>query len=81
MASKCADAPCRRVNPRRSGRVLTALDREDSKSKRKRIGAVRYMTKPFDPEQLIKAIKDEARTTDIRSANDGEHASGSCASA
>jgi DNA-binding response OmpR family regulator len=37
--------------------MLTALDREEQRKRGLEAGAVRYMTKPFDPDQLIEAIQ------------------------
>jgi len=41
--------------------MLTALDREEHKKKGRECGAVEYLTKPFDPDRLMNAIKDHAR--------------------
>lgn len=40
--------------------MLTALDREEQRKRGLDAGAVKYMTKPFDPDQLIDAIRDNA---------------------
>lgn len=40
--------------------MLTALDREDYRQRGKSAGAVEYLTKPFDPERLLEAIKENA---------------------
>jgi len=40
--------------------MLTALDREEQRKKGMDCGAVKYMTKPFDPDQLIDAIRKNA---------------------
>jgi DNA-binding response OmpR family regulator len=40
---------------------LTAMDREEQKQKGRDCGAVKYMTKPFDPDQLMSTIRDTAR--------------------
>jgi two-component system phosphate regulon response regulator PhoB len=40
--------------------MLTALDRDEQRKKGMDAGAVRYMTKPFDPDQLIDAIRSNA---------------------
>jgi DNA-binding response OmpR family regulator len=42
--------------------MLTALDREDYRQRGKSAGAVEYLTKPFDPERLLEAIKENAST-------------------
>src|SRR5947208_11742856 len=40
--------------------MLTALDREEYRQRGKSAGAVDYLTKPFDPDRLIEAIKENA---------------------
>jgi DNA-binding response OmpR family regulator len=42
--------------------MLTALDREDYRQRGKSAGAVDYLTKPFDPERLLEAIRENAST-------------------
>jgi DNA-binding response OmpR family regulator len=42
--------------------MLTALDREEYRQRGKSAGASAYLTKPFDPDRLLEAIKDHART-------------------
>jgi DNA-binding response OmpR family regulator len=42
--------------------MLTALDREEQRKKGIECGAVKYMTKPFDPDQLIETIRKNALT-------------------
>ena len=42
--------------------MLTALDREEQRKKGMDCGAVKYMTKPFDPDQLIATIRKTALT-------------------
>jgi two-component system response regulator RpaA len=37
--------------------MLTALDRDEQRKRGLAAGAVKYMTKPFDPDQLIDAIR------------------------
>ena len=44
---------------------LSALDREDSKSKGHECGAVAYLTKPFDPEHLMKIMQERASHSQI----------------
>jgi len=36
--------------------ILTALDNEESRREGLRLGAVEYLTKPFDPEQLLEIL-------------------------
>jgi len=40
--------------------MLTALDREEYRQKGKTAGAVDYLTKPFDPDRLMDAIRENA---------------------
>ena len=40
--------------------MLTALDREEQRARGMAAGAVEYLTKPFDPDQLIDAIRRNA---------------------
>ena len=40
--------------------MLSALDREEHLQRGAQCGAVDYVVKPFDPERLMKAIKDNA---------------------
>jgi len=42
--------------------MLTALDHDDYPQRGKSAGAVDYLTKPFDPERLLEAIKENAST-------------------
>lgn len=42
--------------------MLTALDRDEQRKRGMDAGAVRYITKPFDPDQLIDAIRKNALT-------------------
>jgi DNA-binding response OmpR family regulator len=41
--------------------MLTALSQDESRQRGLACGAVAYMTKPFDPEALIAAIRRHAR--------------------
>ena len=41
--------------------MLTALDRDEQRKRGMDAGAVKYMTKPFDPDQLINAIRSNVR--------------------
>ncbi|MGQ0635136.1 MAG: response regulator transcription factor [Planctomycetaceae bacterium] len=47
--------------------VLTAVDMEDSRNLAKRVGADAYMTKPFDPDELLTQIKQTAEEVWLRS--------------
>jgi two-component system, OmpR family, response regulator len=40
--------------------MLTALDRDEYRQKGKTAGAVDYLTKPFDPDRLMEAIRENA---------------------
>jgi len=40
--------------------MLTALDREEHRAKGRAAGAIDYLTKPFDPDRLVKVIHDHA---------------------
>jgi DNA-binding response OmpR family regulator len=40
--------------------MLTALDREEHRRRGRECGAVAYLTKPFEPEHLLDAIRDNA---------------------
>ena len=42
--------------------MLTALDREEYRQRGKNAGASAYLTKPFDPDRLLEAIKEHVRT-------------------
>ena len=42
--------------------MLTALDREEYRLRGKSAGAAAYLTKPFDPDRLLEAIKENAST-------------------
>ena len=57
---------CRRLKSEESTRripvvMLTALDREEHRRQGIQCGACRYLTKPFDPDQLIEAIRGTAQ--------------------
>lgn len=47
--------------------ILTAIDMDDSRSLARRVGADAYMTKPFDPEDLLKNIKQTAEDVWLQS--------------
>jgi two-component system, OmpR family, response regulator len=56
---------CRQLKsgPRTAGvpvLMLTALTQDDSRRRGLECGAARYMTKPFDPDELMSAIRDTA---------------------
>jgi DNA-binding response OmpR family regulator len=58
---------CRRLksNPATSAvpvLMLTALSRDESRRKGLECGAAAYMTKPFDPDQLMAAIRKHAHS-------------------
>jgi two-component system OmpR family response regulator len=40
--------------------MLTALDRDEYRQKGRTAGAVDYLTKPFDPDRLMDAIRENA---------------------
>jgi DNA-binding response OmpR family regulator len=42
--------------------MLTALDREEHRARGVQCGAASYLTKPFDPDRLMQAIRDNAHT-------------------
>jgi two-component system OmpR family response regulator len=42
--------------------MLTALDREEYRQRGVSVGALAYLTKPFDPERLLEAIRTNAST-------------------
>jgi DNA-binding response OmpR family regulator len=41
--------------------LLTALDRDEMRQRGFQCGATDYLTKPFDPDQLMEAIRTKAR--------------------
>lgn len=41
--------------------MLTAMSGDDNKEKGRQCGAVDYLTKPFDPDQLIRSISQHAK--------------------
>jgi DNA-binding response OmpR family regulator len=58
---------CRRLKatPRTAGVpvvMLTAMTQEESRRRGLEAGAAAYMTKPFDPDELIEMIRSTART-------------------
>jgi len=46
--------------------MLTALDREEYRQRGKTAGASAYLTKPFDPDRLLEAIKENASSNGSR---------------
>jgi len=46
--------------------MLTALDRDDYRKRGMTAGAVDYLTKPFDPDRLLEAIRANAAKTNGR---------------
>ncbi len=65
---------CRRLKDEQSTQrvpvvILTALDREEYRQRAFQCGAVAYLTKPFDPEQLLKTIRGNA----LSGGNGHEH--------
>src|SRR5579872_4934199 len=54
--------------------ILTAVELDDSKSLAARVGADAYMTKPFDPDELLLSIKQTAQEVWMRSHADGSDA-------
>lgn len=58
---------CRRLQSEQTTRkipvvMLTALDRDEHRAKGMECGVKQYLTKPFDPDHLIKTIQDTAQT-------------------
>jgi two-component system, OmpR family, response regulator len=51
--------------------MLTALDRDEYRQKGKTAGAVDYLTKPFDPDRLMDAIRENALTNGDAAARGG----------
>jgi len=47
--------------------ILTAIELEDSKILATKVGADAYMTKPFDPDELLLQIKQTAQNVWVRS--------------
>jgi CheY-like chemotaxis protein len=50
--------------------ILTASNRHDDQEKARRLGAERYLTKPFQPAELLKAVRAASP------ARDASHCSG-----
>jgi two-component system, OmpR family, alkaline phosphatase synthesis response regulator PhoP len=70
---------CRRLKSERSTRdvpvvILTALDHDDYRHRAFECGAAAYLTKPFDPDQLLRVIRGNARA----GVNGQEQRAGSC---
>jgi two-component system, OmpR family, response regulator len=51
--------------------VVSAIDLDDSKDLARRVGANAYITKPYDPEELLKRIKITAETVWRRQHDEG----------
>lgn len=56
--------------------VLTAIEMDDARNLAKRVGADSYMTKPFEPEQLIARIKQTAEEVWARSRAEADSTAG-----
>lgn len=52
--------------------VLTAIDMDDARNLAKRVGADAYMTKPFEPDTLLKKIRSTAEEVWSRSRAEAE---------
>lgn len=57
----------KRTDPNVPVLVLSAIDMEDARDLAKRVGADGYMTKPFDPEELLTKMTEVAREVWVRS--------------
>ncbi len=44
--------------------MLTALDRAEHRARGAQCGAIEYLTKPFDPDRLMRAIKENINSQD-----------------
>jgi len=51
--------------------ILTAIELDDSKNLAARVGADAYMTKPYDPDELLLQIKQTAQEVWLRSRAEG----------
>lgn len=51
--------------------ILTAIELDDSRNLAARVGADAYMTKPFDPDELLMQIKQTAQEVWLRSRAEG----------
>ena len=47
--------------------MLTALDQEENRAKGRACGAAEYLTKPFDPDRLMRVIREKAGNHTARS--------------
>jgi DNA-binding response OmpR family regulator len=54
--------------------ILTAIELEDAKNLATRVGADAYMTKPFDPDELLLQIRQTAQEVWVRSHAEGSDA-------
>jgi two-component system, OmpR family, response regulator len=50
--------------------ILTAIELDDSRNLAVRVGADRYITKPFDPAELLEQIKQTAQEVWLRSRSE-----------
>jgi CheY-like chemotaxis protein len=46
--------------------LITARAQEDDKNRGSRVGADAYLTKPFDPNEMIRVVRELASSTPLR---------------